>query len=362
MRETFTAVLFPFVMCVIVGLMSKVKSKKKKTFALIMILAGAWELVLALYLLSCDLRGIGIGVFEVPGVGGLGLHFLYTGFRGIFGVLTAFAWFVTALFSYEYMKNDTNVIRYDLYNLLTLGATMGIFYAADLFTLFFFFEMMSFTSFMWVAHRQTREALYAAGTYLGIAVAGGMAILMGVFIVYDRLGTLAFDAMYGRAAELMMSGEDITWLFVAAGCMFVGFGAKASAFPVHVWLPDSYTEAPAPATALLSAVLSKTGIFGILLITLDMLPMQGSWGAFILIVGVVTMVAGGIRGVMSGNLKTTLAYSSMSQIGFILTGVGMQSLLAEYLMAADAAGSKVRRHQPSLRCLAWQSTAHACIC
>ena len=124
---------------------------------------------------------------------------------------------------------------------------------------------------------------------LGIAVAGGMAILMGVFIVYDRLGTLAFDAMYGRAAELMMSGEDITWLFVAAGCMFVGFGAKASAFPVHVWLPDSYTEAPAPATALLSAVLSKTGIFGILLITLDMLPMQGSWGAFILIVGVVTM-------------------------------------------------------------------------
>ncbi|MEZ3479027.1 MAG: sodium:proton antiporter, partial [Lachnospiraceae bacterium] len=192
MRETFTAVLFPFVMCVIVGLMSKVKSKEKKTFALIMILAGAWELVLALYLLSCDLRGIGIGVFEVPGVGGLGLHFLYTGFRGIFGVLTAFAWFVTALFSYEYMKNDTNVIRYDLYNLLTLGATMGIFYAADLFTLFFFFEMMSFTSFMWVAHRQTREALYAAGTYLGIAVAGGMAILMGVFIVYDRLGTLAF--------------------------------------------------------------------------------------------------------------------------------------------------------------------------
>lgn len=337
----FTAVLFPFVMCAIVGILSKVKSKEKKAFALIMILAGAWELVLALYLLICDLRGIEIGVFEVSGVGGLGLHFLYTGFRGIFGVLTAFAWFVTALFSYEYMKNDTNIIRYDLYNLLTLGATMGIFYAADLFTLFFFFEIMSFTSFMWVAHRQTREALYAAGTYLGIAVAGGMAILMGVFIVYNRLGTLAFDAMYGRAVELMMSGADITWLFVAAGCMFVGFGAKASAFPVHVWLPDSYTQAPAPATALLSAVLSKTGIFGILLITLDMLPMQGSWGAFLLIAGVVTMVVGGIRGVMSGNLKTTLAYSSMSQIGFILTGVGMQSLFAEYLsaLAGDPTGS-----------------------
>ncbi|MDE7185250.1 MAG: complex I subunit 5 family protein [Lachnospiraceae bacterium] len=338
MRSILTAVLFPFLMYVIVGLVSKVKSKEKKAFALMMILAGAVELVMTLYLMSCDLRGAEIGVFEVSGVGGLGLHFLYTGFRGIFGVLTAFAWFVTALFSYEYMKNDANVIRYDLFNLLTLGATMGIFYAADLFTLFFFFELMSFTSFMWVAHRQTREALYAAGTYLGIAVAGGMAILMGVFIVYDRLGTLAFDAMYGRAVELMASGADITWLYVAAGCMFVGFGAKASAFPVHVWLPDSYTEAPAPATALLSAVLSKTGIFGILLVTLDMLPMQGSWGAFILIVGVVTMVDGGIRGVMSGSFKTTLAYSSMSQIGFILTGVGMQSLLAQYLTEATAIG------------------------
>ena len=305
-----------------------------------MILAGAVELAAALNLMVCDLRGISSDVFGVSGVGGLGLHFMYSGFRGIFGVLTAFAWFVTSLFSYEYMKNDTNVIKYDMFNLLTLGATMGIFYAADLFTLFFFFEIMSFTSFVWVAHRQTREALYAAGTYLGIAIAGGMAILMGLFIVYGWLGTLSFDLMYENAMVLMSTGSkaDVMWLFVAAGCMFVGFGAKAGAFPVHVWLPQSYTEAPAPATALLSAVLSKTGIFGIMLVTLDVLPMRGSWGVFLLMTGIVTMVLGGIRGVMSNNFKTTLAYSSMSQVGFILTGVGMQSLLAEYLAGITGAG------------------------
>lgn len=336
MRDTFWTVLFPFVLCVVFWFVSRVKTReKKKAWALIMILASAVELLAALSLVICDLRGIPVDVYDVPGVGGLGLHFMYSGFRGIFGALTAFAWFVTSLFSYEYMKNDTNVIRYDLFYLLTLGATMGIFYAADLFTLFFFFEIMSFTSFVWVAHRQTREALYAAGTYLGIAVAGGMAILMGIFIVYELLGTLSFDLMYENAIAVIVSGSkaDVTWLFVAAGCMFVGFGAKAGAFPVHVWLPQSYTEAPAPATALLSAILSKTGIFGIMLVTLDVLPMQGSWGVFILMVGIVTMVLGGIRGVMSSNFKTTLAYSSMSQIGFILTGVGMQSLLAEYLMA-----------------------------
>lgn len=336
MRDTFWTVLFPFVLCVVFWFVSRVKTReKKKAWALIMILASAVELLAALSLVICDLRGISVDVYDVFGVGGLGLHFMYSGFRGIFGALTAFAWFVTSLFSYEYMKNDTNIIRYDLFYLLTLGATMGIFYAADLFTLFFFFEIMSFTSFVWVAHRQTREALYAAGTYLGIAVAGGMAILMGIFIVYELLGTLSFDLMYENAIAVIVSGSkaDVTWLFVAAGCMFVGFGAKAGAFPVHVWLPQSYTEAPAPATALLSAILSKTGIFGIMLVTLDVLPMQGSWGVFILMVGIVTMVLGGIRGVMSSNFKTTLAYSSMSQIGFILTGVGMQSLLAEYLMA-----------------------------
>ena len=113
----------------------------------------------------------------------------------------------------------------------------------------------------------------------------------------------------------------------------LGFGAKAGAFPVHVWLPASYTEAPAPATTLLSAVLSKTGIFGLILITCELMPplLWGSWGRLILIAGVITMVLGGIRAVMSGNLKTTIAYSSMSQIGFILVGIGMLALHGEFV-------------------------------
>lgn len=193
---------------------------------------------------------------------------------------------------------------------------------------------------MWVAHRQTKESAYAAGTYLGIAIAGGMAILMGLFIVYSRIGTLYFGKVCWETVSLISVGADPTWLYVAAVCMFAGFGAKAGAFPVHVWLPDSYTQAPAPATALLSAVLSKTGVFGLMLVSLELLPLQGSWGVFLLVIGVITMVVGGIRGVMSENFKTTLAFSSMSQIGFVLTGVGMQVLLAE--MAAGFYGDTER--------------------
>jgi hydrogenase-4 component B len=189
---------------------------------------------------------------------------------------------------------------------------------------------------MWVAHRQTDEAYYASGTYIGIAIAGGMAILMGLFIVYAKLGTLSFgafgvDSINVAVFSYINAGGDLTWLYVAAVCMFAGFGAKAGAFPVHVWLPQSYTEAPTPATSLLSAVLSKTGVFGILIVTVELLPAQREWAMFVLVIGVITMVLGGIKGVMSGNLKTTLAYSSMSQIGFILVGVGMQGLLNDVL-------------------------------
>ena len=361
MNRILFAVSFPFIAGILLwGIFRKRTSQKAlKLLSVLTILVSAVEFAVVVSMLICDAGSIlqqgnlweanqinshivpevqtALQRISIAGVGGLGLHFQYTGFRGIFGVLAAFAWFVTFLFAKEYMKNDTNVIRYDFFNLFTLGATMGIFYAADLFTLFFFFEIMSFTSFMWVVHRQTKEAFYAAGTYLGIAIAGGMAILMGLFLVYNKLGTLYFGEMYDKAVNCIAEG-GAAWLYAAAGCMFVGFGAKAGAFPVHVWLPQSYTEAPAPATALLSAILSKTGVFGILLITLEVLPMDGNWGLFILLAGVVTMVLGGIKGVMSDNLKTTLAYSSMSQIGFILAGVGMQGLLSEMMVSALSMG------------------------
>lgn len=330
-------VFFPFVSAIVIWMLGRNSvvyensSSDKKVMnipAYIMIIISTCELIALLFMLLNHINESMLSSLSLGGVGGLGLNFTFTGFRSVFAILTAFAWLVTFVYSKEFMKNDVNVIRYDFYNLMTLGATMAIFFAADFFTLFFFFEIMSFTSFVWVAHRQTKESEYAAGTYLGIAIAGGLAILMGLFLVYSTLGTLTFGELSSAAYNhIYTTKQSKIMLVIAAGCMFAGFGAKASAFPVHVWLPQSYTEAPAPATALLSAILSKTGVFGILLVTIEVLPADENWGMFIVIIGVLTMVIGGIRGVLCDNLKTTLAYSSMSQIGFILVGVGMQGLI-----------------------------------
>ena len=108
-----------------------------------------------------------------------------------------------------------------------------------------------------------------------------------------------------------------------------GFGAKAGMFLLHTWLVEVYPAAPAPATALLSCVLSKTGVYGILILSVIFLH-DAKWGMMIVYFGVMTMLLGGILAVFSIDLKRTLACSSLSQIGFILVGIGMQGVLGEH--------------------------------
>lgn len=258
---------------------------------------------------------------ELPGICQMGLKFETDGFRAVYGTVAAFMWMMTTLFSTEYFRHYRNRNRYYLFMIMTLGATEGVLFSADLYTTFIFFEMMSFTSYVWVAQDERKESLRAAETYLAIAVIGGLVILMGLFLLYHQTGTLMIDDLY-QACQ----GKNV---LAACVCMFVGFGAKAGAFPLHIWLPKAHPVAPAPASALLSGILTKTGIFGILVISCKILFHDARWGTFVLLVGVLTMVAGAVLAVFSIDIKRTLACSSVSQIGFILVGIGMQGLLGE---------------------------------
>nr|WP_304597918.1 proton-conducting transporter membrane subunit [Faecalibaculum rodentium] len=126
---------------------------------------------------------------DIPEICGMGLHFTLDGFRALYGMIAAFMWFMSTLFSREYLSHYRNRNRYYLFLLVTLGATEGVFLSADFYTTFIFFEIMSLTSYVWVAHDEKREALRAAGTYLAVAVIGGLVMLMGIFLLYDVTGT-----------------------------------------------------------------------------------------------------------------------------------------------------------------------------
>lgn len=269
-------------------------------------------------------------IIEIPYVCGMGLHFTADGFRAMYGMIAAFMWFTSTLFSEEYFAHYRNRNRYYLFLLLTLGATEGVFLSADFYTTFIFFEIMSFTSYVWVAHDEKKESLRAAATYLAVAVIGGLVMLMGIFLLYDVTGTLFFNDLVDRRSGYGLFGylsTGRTQVEIAGLCMLFGFGAKAGAFPLHIWLPKAHPVAPAPASALLSGILTKAGMYGILILTSYLFLGDMMWGSMILILGVCTMVIGAVLALFSVDLKRTLACSSVSQIGFILVGVGVSGLL-----------------------------------
>lgn len=269
--------------------------------------------------------------YFLPEICGYGLSFQIDGFRIAFSALAVLAWTMALIASMEYMKHDGHRGRYYFFTFVTLFATLGVFLSADFFTALIFFEIMSFTSYTWVAQTEKEAALRAADTYLAVAVIGGLAILMGLFLLYHMYGTLDFE----KLGQLVLGTEPTAMRYAAGVCILVGFGAKAGIFPLHIWLPKAHPVAPAPASALLSGMLTKCGIFGAIVLASRLFAGDRAWGTLILVLGACTMFLGALLAVFAMDLKRTLACSSVSQIGFITVGVGMCDMLfGEHALAA----------------------------
>lgn len=299
------------------------KDKGKRD--LVVIASCGITLLMAALAAAHVLRGGELSL-DIPGVCGLGLSFTLDGFRALYATVCGVMWLMTSMLSRQYFAHHyRNRNRYYLFFLLTLGATLGVFLSADLYTTFIFFEIMSFTSYTWVAHDETPAALRAAQTYLAVAIIGGMVMLMGLFLLETTLGTLRVNELYAAAQASPEKGK----IWAASLCILFGFGAKAGMFPLHIWLPKAHPVAPAPASALLSGILTKSGVFGVIAVSANIFRGSRAWGNLILALGLITMAGGAVLAVFSVNLKRTLACSSMSQIGFILTGIAMSCLLGE---------------------------------
>ena len=311
------SIVFAPFLCGILSYLIGKKSETARDYFVILVTGAILGLTLVLY------RN-GPASFCIRGVLACGLSFASDGFRSVYAVIASMMWAGTALFAKEYFKEEReNLNRYWFFVIVTLGATEGVMLSDDLMTAFLFFEILSFTSFTWVIHEETKAAVRAGYTYLFIAVIGGLVLFMGLALLYDAVGTLA----YGELSAAVQASLEKGKLLAAGVCILLGFGAKAGMVPVHVWLPKAHPAAPSPASALLSGILTKVGIFGILMTSMHVLAGNRTFGLLVLLLGVVTMFLGALLALFSVNLKRTLACSSMSQIGFILTGTGMMILL-----------------------------------
>ena len=276
---------------------------------------------------------------------GLRIYFVLDGFRAVYGVIAAFMWLATTLFAREYFAHYRNRNRYHFFSLVAFGGTLGVFFSADLITTFLFFELMSFTSYVLVAHDEKPATLDAARTYMAVAVIGGLSILFGIFILTHTLGTTEIAALM---PAIQNYNGSMGTIYLAAAFLLVGFGGKAGMYPLHIWLPNAHPVAPAPASALLSGILTKTGVFGIIILGALLFNRNFGWGLLMLNIGIVGMFTGAMLALFSTDLKRTLAYSSVSQIGFIVLGVGMQAIITPYYGSLAVHGTMLHMVNHSL--------------
>lgn len=241
----------------------------------------------------------------------------------IFSVFSSLLWLLIGVYAFRYMIHEKNEDRFFCFMLLALGCTMALDFSANLFTMYLSFELITLTTFPLVFHNQQPDAIRASLKYLFYSIAGAFLALFGLFLIASYSTGTSF--VLGGALDPAAMETHKGLLLTGAFCCLVGFGAKCGLYPLHGWLPTAHPVAPAPASALLSALVVKAGVFCCIrsvyyLIGTDFLA--GSWVQTTwIILAMLTVFMGSMMAYREKRLKKRLAYSTVSQVSYILLGL-----------------------------------------
>jgi len=242
----------------------------------------------------------------------------------LFGGLAAILWVFAVLYSIGYMSHEHNKRRYFVFYLISLGVTVGIAFSANLFTLYLFYEMLTLATYPLVIHEGNKEAQAAGVRYMIYSFVGAGMVLFSLLITYGLVETLSFE-QGGIMGELVASSALI--LRIVFITYILGFGVKAAIMPLHSWLPSAMA-APTPVSALLHAVaVVKSGVFGILRVMYSIYGtdtmIELSLGVIVLVLVSFTIILASIIAMRQDVLKRRLAYSTISQLGYISLGAAL---------------------------------------
>ena len=307
--------------------------------------AGVVLLALVVRLLPRVLSGDWPATVLAEPIPGLALAFSAEPLGVLFGLIASFLWIVTTVYSIGYMRGhgEAHQTRFYAFFAIAMGCTMGVAFADNLFTLFVFYELLTLSTYPLVTHAGTREARQGGRTYLGILMATSMGfLLLAVMWTWQLTGNVRFTSggiLAGAASPLVIGILFALYVF--------GIG-KAALMPFHRWLPAAMV-APTPVSALLHAVaVVKAGVFAIVKITvyifgLDLLRDTGvtDW---LLWIAAVTILVASVIALRQDNLKARLAYSTVSQLSYIVMGallVNSTALVGSTLHLATHAFGKI---------------------
>ena len=261
--------------------------------------------------------------------GQLSISLKLDGAGSVFATILAFLWPFATLYAFEYMKHEQREKIFFMFYTVTYGVTLGIAMAEDIVTMYFFYEMLTLVTLPLVLHTLTREAVLASRTYLYYSLGGAAFAFIGMIFILIYGTTSNFTP--GGVLDIATLGERKNLLLFIYVLCFCGFSVKAAMCPFSAWLPQAGV-APTPVTALLHAVaVVKAGAFATLRITYFSFGtelLRGTWAQDLLMVVIVfTIVYGCSRAVKETHMKRRLAWSTVSNLSYILFGVVLMSPL-----------------------------------
>lgn len=242
----------------------------------------------------------------------------------LFAGLSAVLWLLTTIYAVGYLEDSPNRSRFFGFFSLCVASTMGIALAGNLFTFFLFYEMLTLSTYPLVVHRGTRKALKAGRNYIIYTLTGGAVLLLAIAWLHGLVGDLPFrPGGHFSGLEPALHGP-LTLVFVL---LIAGLGVKAALVPLHGWLPQAMV-APAPVSALLHAVaVVKAGAFGIVRVVCEIYGLEAASQMGLLtglaVVAAITIIYGSTRALFQMDLKRRLAFSTISQVSYIILGVSL---------------------------------------
>ena len=242
-----------------------------------------------------------------------------------FGLLVATAVFAAMLYSFSYMSHDDNEPQYYTLFLMLCGGVMGLVLSGDLFNMFIMVEILTFAAVALTAFRNSVfGALEAAFKYLVVGSIGSSCILAGTIMLYAQAHTLNFAQL-----SAMIPGNLNLATMVAYALLFIGFCTKAFLVPFHPLAADAHGAAPAPVSVLISGVLTKSGLYGIIRLTYILFRTMnlGTVQFWLVFLGSVSMFVCVTMALAQHDFKRLLAFHSISQIGYVLTAAGLATAL-----------------------------------
>ena len=261
-----------------------------------------------------------IGKWSIP----LGINLVLDGLSSLLLLAISVVSTAAMLFSVRYMEQYTAKAKYMSLFMLMVAGMNGVVLSGDIFNVFVFLEIASLASYALVGFGCEHEELEASFKYMVLGSIGSIFVLFAVALVYGNTGSLNM-AYISKAIQ--SSGLNASLTF-ALGLFVAGFGLKAALVPFHAWLPDAHPSAPAPISAMLSGVIIKAlGIYALARLVFNVYGISIQMGWILTVLGLLSMVVGAFMAIGQWDIKRLMAYSSISQLGYVVLGIGLGGVI-----------------------------------